>query len=671
MPISTDYVIGPGDEIKILMWGRIDESSSVEVAENGMVVLPKVGPVAVTGLTFGQIEDLIKTKVGAISGVKVSVSMGKLRNIQVFVLGEVKNPGIYTMGALSTVANAIHNSGGPTSLGTMRKAELRRRDITVARLDFYDLLLKGDIAPDKMLMDGDVIFVPQTGPMVSVSGDVRRPAIYELKGDRTLKTAFELAGGLKPTAYNQRIQIKRALENRAQIVLDISSKEIQGKRRIPLKDGDLIRVFRILSFPVNAVYLYGNVLRPGKYAYRKGFRVLDILPNMSSVDRDTCLDYAIIKRYSSEDMEAKLISFNLGRLLLSGDETQNIPLRPTDEIYVFNKQRFEDKKYATIKGEVNKPGRYDLTKEMTLKNLIFSAGGLARGAYMKRAEVIRYNVVAGEKVETSVFSFNVGLAIKGDPAHNKRLQPMDVVYIKEIPEWDKREMSVIVSGEVYFPGTYQLLPDDCLSDVVERAGGYTGDAYLRGAVFTRESVRKLQQQQLDEMIKRLEIEIASLSSLEGQAVVTEKDVISHAYFISAKKSLLAKLRERKLSGRVVISLQSVGESKKGSDDFALEDGDSLYVPKEPDTINVLGAVYNPMAYAYDKKHPGIAYYLDKTGGPAENAEAKQIYVIRADGTVVSKQSRRSAFDKTVLFPGDTIMVPYKGILPGYRSVVAR
>lgn len=756
MSVPPNYIIGPGDEIKILMWGRIDASHSLEVDRNGMVILPKIGPTAVAGLTFGKLEKLIQDKIGAISGVKVNVSMGKLRSIQVFALGEVKNPGIYTVSGMATVANVLHASGGPTDLGTMRKVELKRQGVATASIDFYDLLIKGDIVADKRLMPADVVFVPQTGPMVGVSGDVRRPAIYELKDDRTLKAALNLAGGLKPTAYNQHIRIERALKNREQIVLDISNKDLQGKKDIPLQDGDLIRVFRMLPFPVNAVYLYGNVLRPGEYAYSKGFRVLDVLPDLSSLYKNTYFDYAVIKRYKPKDMEAELIPFDLGRLFLSKDETQNIPLLPLDEIYVFNKQMFEDKDYATvkgqirkpgrylidemkikdlilkagdlkddaylpkaelirtehgrectiyfdvaramaddpeqnipvqnedriiihsiwekqpkefvtIKGEINNPGRYALTKEMTLKDLIFKAGSPARGAYVKRAELIRYDVVAGEKVEASLLSFNVGLAMQGNPDHNKKLRPMDVVYIKSIPEWNNREMSVTISGEVCFPGTYHILQNERLSDIVERAGGYTKSSYLRGAIFTKESIKKLQQQQLNEMIKRLEIEIASLSSLEGQAVVTEKDIVSLAYFISAKKSLLAKLRERKPAGRVVISLLSGDKSNEGSDDPVFENGDSLYVPKRPNSINVLGAVYNPMAYIYDKERPEIAYYLDKTGGPTENAEKGQIYVIRADGTAVSKQSKRDAFDKTVLSPGDTIMVPYKGIRPAFLS----
>jgi protein involved in polysaccharide export with SLBB domain len=357
MPVSNGYIVGPGDEIKILMWGRLDERYSLEVDNEGVINFPKIGPLTVGGLTFEEVKDLIRRKAEAITGVNVNVSMGKLRTIQVFVLGEVKNPGVYTVSSLAAMTNALLASGGPTDLGSLRRVELKRQGKVISVIDLYDFLLKGDTSADTRLMPGDVVFLPQAGPMVSVSGNVKRPAIYELKDDLDLKTALDLAGGLTPWGYKQRIQIERASENQQQIIVDIPYAELIEKKPILLKDGDLIRVFPIIPDSMNSVYLFGNVLRPGQYEYKQGLRVSDILPNIETLDKDTYFGYALIKRYHFENMKAELIPFDLGRLLFSKDLSQDIALRPLDELYVFNQRTFEDRKFAIVEGEVRKPGR--------------------------------------------------------------------------------------------------------------------------------------------------------------------------------------------------------------------------------------------------------------------------------------------------------------------------
>jgi len=774
MPVSNDYIIGPGDEIKVLMWGRLDASYSLTVDNEGTINFPKIGPLTVAGLTFEEVKNLISRKAEAITGVNVNVSMGRLRTIQVFVLGEVKDPGVYTVSSLATIANALLSSGGPTSLGSLRMVSLKRNGKVITVIDLYDFLLKGDTSADTRLMPGDVIFVPQAGPMVSVWGNVKRPAIYELKEDKTLKTALDLAGGLTPWAFNQRIQIERASKNERQIVLDISYKELRQKKPTPLRDGDLIRVFPINPESVNAVYLYGNVVHPGQYSYRDGLRLTDILPNLEGLDKDTYFDYALIKRYHFEDMSSELIPFDLGRLLLSKDESQNIPLRPLDEVYVFNKRTFEDRDYAVVDGQVRRPGRYFIDSDgMRIRDLIFKAGGLTKDAYVKlghlyrtaprteektilsfnveramdsdpqynmllkdqdsvvihsiwdyeekytvsingmvhkpgdypyavnmkikdlvlmagnmkdaaftkQAELVRFDIVNGKEVKTSIINFDVLLALKNDPANNLKLQPLDVINIKQIPEWWDKKKTVTISGEVYFPGDYQIRKDEHLTELLERAGGYSEHAYLRGAMFTRESVRMMQQKRLDDLMKRLELEIASYGSGKVQAALSKEDLALQAQFISSQRALIDKLRETKASGRVVIALRPINELKGTSNDTVLEDGDTLYIPQRPNTVNVLGAVYNPTSLVYEKDRPRLKYYLNKTGGPTANAEEGQMYIIRADGTVVSKQGKSwfrvswdeaenrwafgGGFNNASLYPGDTILVPQKIVRPSY------
>ncbi len=844
MPVSDDYIIGPGDEIRIYMWGRLDESHSLEVDTEGVINLPKIGPLTVAGLTFGELKELIRHKAEAITGVNVNVSMGKLKTLQVFILGEVKNPGIHTVSSLSTVTNALLAAGGPTEMGSLRRVQLKRGEEIIAVIDLYDLLLKGDVSADTTLMSGDVIFVPQAGPLVAISGTVKRPAIYELKDIVSLENALDMAGGLAPSAYSQRIQIERSVNNKELIVLDISDDQLRRGRTVELRDGDVVRIFSILPAAVNAVYLYGNVARPGRYAYHPGLRLRDVLRDVESVLPDTYFDYALIKRYQFAESQAELIPFNIGRLLFAGDDRQNIALMPGDEIYVFNQAQFQDKAYADVRGEVrepdryaiddmtlrdlilkaggltpdaympraelirydkdrnqhtiyfdvsavmaedpsqnvkvqhqdeiiihsvledqwekvvsimgevNNPGEYTLTEGMRLRDLIFKSGSFTRDAYMKmghlrrtapiskeitihsfnvakamagnsahnltltdldeiiiysvwdykekytvtinglvrnpgdypyaenmmindlillagnvrdaaymeEAELIRFTIEDGRTVETNIITFNIRLAQQNHPQHNLQLKPMDVVTIKQIPDWWERTRLVTITGEVFFPGTYQIKKDELLSSVIERAGGFTEYAYLRGAKFTRESVQEVQQQRLDEMLQELELEIARLSSEEVKKSLSEEDLAAQSEFINAQQMLIEKLQKSRATGRVIISLGPLATFRGSSTDLTLEDGDALHIPKEMNTVNVMGSVYNPTAIIFDEDNPELAYYLERTGGPTENAAEDLIYVIRSDGTVVSKMRERSwwrRFENIELYPGDTVLVPEK------------
>ena len=487
-----------------------------------------------------------------------------------------------------------------------------------------------------------------------------------------------------------------------------------------------MKVLSILPDPVNAVFLYGNVARPGEYAFKPGLRILGILPDISSLGVDTYLDYALVKRYHPEDSRSELLPFHLGNLLMARDLSQNLPLRPLDEIYVFSKSTFEDKEVAVVNGEVRKPGRYSI-EGMKVKDLIFRAGNLTRDAYMdlghlyrtdlktkevimhpfnvekalegdplhnlvlkdkdeviihsiweymnkytvsisgmvnrpgefpyadnmtvrdlilvggnirdaaylEKAELVRYDIVQGKKVETSLINFDIGLALKNDPSHNLKLKPFDVINVKEIPEW-KEKRTVAIAGEVLFPGTYQIRKEERLSSIIQRAGGFTETAYFRGAFFTRESIKKVQQERLNELIKQMEIEAAHYSTAGAQSALSPEDAAAQGQFMVAQRTLIEKLREAKATGRVVISLLPSTVLRDASLDMVLEDGDSLYVPKSPSTVNVLGAVYNPNALIFEESRPELSYYLKKTGGPTENAEADKMYVVRADGTVVAK-----------------------------------
>ncbi len=849
VPVSNDYIIGPDDELKVLTWGLMEATYTLSVDREGSINLPKIGRLTVGGMTFGEVKELIKAKLEAMTGVQAGVSMGALRSIQVMVLGEVKSPGLYTVSSLSRAANALLASGGPTPLGSLRKVQLKREGKTVAVLDLYDFLLKGDTSVDGRLMPGDVIFVPQCGPLIMVSGNVKRPAAYELKESLTLQTALDLAGGFSPRASNQRIQIERSQDNRSQVVVDISQSQLTQQKDIPVRDGDLVRVFSILPDAENAVFLYGNVRRPGRYAFRPGLRLSELLPNVESLEVDSYFDYALIKRYRYSNMKAELIPFNLGALVVKRDSSQNMTLAPLDEVYVFKKDMFQDADFAdvqgqvrrpgrfyiqdmkvrdlilkagdlsrdaylnkgeiiridaqrnrhtlyfnvglamsgdeknnlpmqnedrlvihsvwedqwkemvTIQGEVKDPGEYPLTANMRLTDLIFKAGSFTRNAYLnighlyrtdgrtqqktiytfdlskalqgdesqnlllqdqdqvvvhsiseyvaqytvsaqglvnlpgeypyaanmtirdllivagnvkdaaykEEAELVRFTIAAGKSVETSVIKFNINRAMAGNPEDNKLLKPMDVVTVKAIPDWWDKKKTVTISGEVYFPGTYQIRKEERLSDIIARAGGFTEYAYLYGAVFTRETVKSVQKERLVDLSKRLETEVARATSTEVQTALSPEDVSAQNQFVSSQKILLEKLKTVEPTGRVVVKLKPVSELAQSSENLVLEGGDSLHIPRKPSTINVLGAVYNPTALAFDDQQKDLGHYLSMTGGPTENAEKESMYVVQANGTVVSSQKTAwwSDFESTDLSPGDTILVPERIVRPSY------
>jgi polysaccharide export outer membrane protein len=411
--------------------------------------------------------------------------------------------------------------------------------------------------------------------------------------------------------------------------------------------------------------------------------VKDIIFKAGNLTKDAYMDLGHLYRTDPKTKEITMIPFSVAKVI-AGDPQDNFPLKDRDLVVILSQWDYVDKYTVSVRGKVNRPGDYPYAKNMTLRDLILVGGNVMESAYLGAGELVRYDIVQGKKVETSLIGFDVGQALKNDPANNLKLKPFDVVNIKEIPEWKEKRL-VTITGEVLFPGTYQLRREERLSSLIQRAGGFTDNAYLRGAVFTRESIKKVQQERLNELVKQMEIEGAQYASAEAQATLSKEDVAAQQEFLKAQKMLLAKLREAKATGRVVIALLPSNVLRDASLDMVLEDGDNLYVPKNPGTVNVLGAVYNPNALIFEGQRQELSYYLKKTGGPTDNAEADKMYVVKADGTVVAKsetgwfnagwsdEEKRwefgSSFEDTRLYPGDTVLVPQKVIKPSYMKDV--
>jgi len=676
VPVGPDYVIGPGDRFNVTLWGRVEGSYAVEVDRNGEITLPKVGALKVWGLTFSELKDcLLRGFSKHYKGFYMNVVMGELRTIRVYVVGEVVTPGSYTLSSLSTVYNALFAAGGPSKRGTLRNIQLIRNGKVLRSIDLYDFLLRGDKSQDERLQSGDTIFVPIIGPVVGIAGNVMRPAIYEIKNTITLRELFELAGGVTSLGYLNRVQIERIVAHEKRIVEDFDltgyAKQWDFQElKAYVKDRDLVKVFPIMPTTQDIVYLEGHVKRPGGYEFKEGMRLLDLIPSFDELLPEPYLEYADITRLVPPDFHPETVPFNLEELL-KGDKSQNIELKEFDRITVYFMDTLREVPQVTISGVVQKPGKYRLLENMKVKDLIYDAGNLKRSAYIPEAEITR--LIKTEKgIQSEILTINLGEALNENPEHNIALREDDYIFVRQIPEW-YTDKTVSMKGEVKFPGVYSFSKGETLSSVLERAGGYTERAYLKGAVFTRECARKKQEERLQGYISQLEEDILRSQAQVAEATVSDAEAKSLEQSMLVKRELLRKTKEARATGRVVIVLESLDVFRGSIYDLELGEGDTLFIPPVPGIVNVLGSVYNQTSIVYTKDKT-VDFYLNKVGGPTPDAEEDEIYLVKADGSVISKTQKGSfgiAWDQDQnrwvsggflaarVEPGDTILVPSK------------
>ena len=676
VPVGPDYTIGPGDSFTIVVWGRVNLTYDVIVGRTGEITLPELGVLQVWGMTLEKLKDYLYYQFSRkFTDFKMNITMGQLRSIRVFVVGEAQTPGSYTLSSLSTVFNALFAAGGPSKRGSMRNIQLNRSGKIVETIDLYDFLLKGDKSQDIRLQNEDTIFIPLIGPVVAVAENVKRPAIYELKEPMNLSEVLELAGGVTPMGDLQRIQVERIIAHEKRVVVDFNlsarqkQKNQEGLMDTIIQDRDLVRIFPVLPVLQNVVYLEGHVYRPGEYELKEGMTLRDLIPSYDVLLPEPHLEFAEIVRLMEPDLHPVVITFHL-RKLLEGDPAENIELTRFDRIRILPwDERL--KNTVSISGLVYRPGDYRLTPNMRICDLISSAGSFEKNAYLKRAELTR-RLITQKGMKTKKIEINLEKAYMEDPSHNILLQDYDHLSIRSIPELEF-DREVCVTGEVMFPGCYPIERGETLSSLIERSGGYTERAYLRGAFFTRESARMSQQERLNELIMKMEQEILTVTSLEITGALSKEDVMAQQESLAARQELLAKLKAAKAEGRVLIKLASLGELKGSKYDLELEKGDELFIPEKPGVVNVIGEVYNPTSVLCEKGQT-VGYYLNQVGGPTEGADEDQIFVIQANGKVIAKSQKgyRSLswdsdghrwtsgdFMAVQLLPGDTILVPKK------------
>lgn len=674
-PVGADYVIGPGDELRIELWGSLQARHESAVDRNGQIFIPRVGTVKVWGLTYSQAKEAINQAVGRYyKGYELNVTLGSLRSVQVFVVGEVEMPGAYVISSLGTIINALSVAGGPTKNGSLRTILITRNGKQVQAVDLYDMFLSGDRSKDIRLESGDTVFVPVVGAVAAVAGEVKRPGIYELKGPSRLGDVIGMAGGIAASGDSGRIQVERIEGNSARVILDFDLKggsTREAMASVEIRDRDMIKVFPVRKAFREVVSLRGHVARPGEYQFRKGMRISDIIPSFDLLLPDSYLASGEILRLMPPDFHREPLSFNLKKAI-EGDEPNNILLQEQDTIRIFSRAEMGEKHTVLINGLVMNPGSYDHYPKMTVRELITAAGSLKRSASLGNAELTRISVADGTAKVTRM-NFDLGKALAGDPEHNLVLQPDDTLVVRGIMEWtDSADSFVTLKGEVKFPGIYSVSKGEKLSSVISRAGGYSDKAYLQGAKFTRRSVRENQQKRMDEVIARTEQDILKKQGELASLAASREELDATKSALEGLMKSLDKLKTTRAEGRVVIRLAALEDLQQSPYDLEMLGGDVLDIPPVSSVVNVMGQVYNPTSFVH---MPGdsISSYLKKAGGPTREAEEDDMYVIKADGTVSSRQhsgfgihwdesGRKWSFGNFMsrsLEPGETLVVPQK------------
>lgn len=758
-PALPEYQLSAGDEIRVSTWGRESRTTSVVLDNEGMFHYPPLAPMRLAGLKFVEAEALVVAELQKIHGVKAAVSLGRLRSIRIMVLGEVNRPGSYVMPAGVTITSALFRSGGISEIGSMRNIEVRRSGKVVGTLDLYDMLLKGNSKGDIQLLPGDVLFVPLAAKQVAVHGMVKRPAIYELKGDVKALDGVKQAGGLLSNAFQGRLRLDRVQGNKRNIVLDVDMDQINAKSNVALVDGDILFVDKVLDKLDDAVFLKGNVNRPGRYQYKPGMTVRDLIPTLRDLRAETFFEYAHIQRPAPDDerpillnfslqdvfatgahvpleprdtvviynryqiverpvvkasgmlrrpgaypfrdamtvsdliilagglgdahlpeahllrtlyeaesdsMYTQLLKVNLKNVLESKDSKANIELRPFDSLIVFPRSSFVLPKWVSVYGAVRKPGTFELAEGMGVRELISAAGGLTKNSFKLNVEVVRREIVGDSIMTREVIRLPLKDVLEGKS--DFALMDGDGLYIREVVN-AKEFTTITLAGEFAFPGKYEFTTGERLSSVIKRAGGFTDQAYLRGLVFIRKSVKEQQMLHAEEIGRRLEDQLQT----RMQQTVEDSERARIRYALERRQSLVKAIREAPYLGRVVIRLDEKYKFEGTDWDITLEHGDSLYVGPYPNTVSVLGEVYSPTNIIYTKNTNTVGEALSKAGGVNNFGDYKNTFYIGPDGVVHSPGTTPwyMSFKWRHIEPGGSIIVPAKPPAKDYLEVVSK
>jgi len=687
-PAPQDMTVGAGDELRIRIWGQINFSASLIVSREGEIYLPKAGAVHVAGLAFSAVAGHLRTALERVyRNFELSVDMGEIHSIQVYVTGQARQPGEYTVSALSTLVNAVFLCGGPSKAGSMRHVELRRQGKVLTDFDLYALLVKGDKSGDAQLQPGDVLFIPAAGPQVALLGSVRMAAIYELRGQESLDELLNTAGGRTAIASGGRISVERIVDHERRRAFELNS-DAAGLAAL-LEDGDIVRIDPIISSYRETVTLRGSLANPGRFLWHQGMRLSDLLP-----DRDSLISRDYWWRRTQLGLPAPELVLPDGYGTLKRELPDRTNAASTSDVQttVFSSRAqnaFSNPGAQTVfsnpsaQNAFSNPGAQTAFSNPRAQTAFtspdaqsaFSNPG-AQTAISAPDEQTDWNFAVIERLNpatmtTSLLPFNLGkLVLDHDASQDLELQPSDVITVfsqDDIhPPIDEQTKYVQLEGEFMHAGVYSVAPGETLRSLVTRAGGLTAKAYLYGAEFTRKSTLALQQKSYNEYIEKLQHQMTRGSASSASASL---DDVPAARFTSANQELIARLRQLQPSGRIVLNLHPRSAGENDLPEMPLEDGDTLYVPAIPATVQVIGAVLNQNAFLY--RGGRASNYLHMAGGPNRDADRGQIFILRADGSVIGQRAGQSifasGFENERLHPGDSIIVPEKRIKPGALS----
>lgn len=786
IPISPNYVIGPGDNIEIILFGKQTDDLSLQVNREGEIYFPLIGPISVAGLTFSDMKKVLLQRIEKqLIGVEASITLGLLKSIQVFVLGEAYQPGTYTISALSTLTNALFVSGGVKDNGSLRNIKLNRNGKTMVEFDLYDLLLKGDTSKDMRLQSGDVIFIPTVKRSVGIDGEVRRPGIYELLETDKAQELIDYAGGLLSSAHKSSAQIERVHSSDGITIIDIDLND-KDFLRTRLNDGDIVYAYPISNSVQDVVLISGYFKRPGFYQWKKDLKLSDLIKSSNDLLPSVDINYVLIKREDPFNKSYSALQTNLKEILINQDTEKDVKLESRDEIFFFSTEATEqndddieskrvlrekvveleqeklqlelqvveatsnalqtsqtrselspedqmllntgkrvqpkltllqdliDKdlemlvikdnvvqiirregfdayekqgfievdadeemleemennvailkgdrqaiimpfvkilerqgrpgspaKLIRIDGSVLFPGKYPYTPNMSVEDAISAAGGLMDNTYVNDIEITKLNLRNKEFISSreNISSSNL----------NINIAPGDRILIKGAL---KNMRSVRIDGEVYFPGEYILSDNETLTELIKRAGGLTEEAFLPASFFQRESLRLAQIKRLKAARKSLQQELLFQSTRAGDVGASSVDVNEIMQLINMTDD-----EEEGSAGRLVFDLSQILEG--ADDDLMLEDKDRIVIPKKPQSVSVIGEVYVPSSHIFQNTNT-LDDYIKLSGGTKPAAEEDAIYVIKADGSIVtnSAQSRFFRAAANNIQPGDTIVIPF-------------
>jgi polysaccharide export outer membrane protein len=648
---SDDYLIGPGDKLRIRIWGKdIDGAYTVTVSREGTIDIPQIGILPITGSPLGKLEDIIRSEAEKyVEGIHISVSLAELRSIEVYVVGEVDRPGLHLVPPFSTVIGGLIAGEGVKKTGSLRTISLFRGGKLFKIADLYSLLLHGSRDGDVNLQDGDVIFVPRLGPTAAIAGATSQPAIYELTTEKSVADLLELAGGALPQSSTDRIYLRRFDNNQHFVVLDIDKQTSKSDlATIAIKNGDLLELQYLETLWPKVVRLEGNVWFPDVFTYRPFMKLSDVLTDVSLLKPNSITDFGLVYRYDPQTTRYKVERFPLSDVL---NGQYDADLYPYDKIEILSRDDYGIKEPVKIVGSVWRPDDYVFTPGLTLGDLLGLAGGFKFDADPQRIDLSRQIIKDGE-VTTAHF------ALHADTDASFALQPYDYIYIRKVRDAASFK-SVSITGEVKFPGDYRIKDGEHLSDLIERAGGFTDKAYFYGAYFISLKAQEIQQKSINRMVDDLEIRVQNVLAEQAQIMAASEDEKLISGQQAALQNLVSRLRQVKATGRMSITLGPVASMKGTALDFELQEGDSLHIPQRPNFVSVVGSVYSPNSFMYEKTMK-LGDYLQKAGGPSKTADKNAIYLIKANGEILASATAKGMFSNfydLALMPGDTIVVP--------------